>query len=313
MKRFLQVFMVIALCISVAAAIGLWYALHHVLPYTAIRPYRIQLSDVQRRFGSENPLRDSGIQVEPFQFLTRDSLHLSAWYIPAKNPVGTVLVMHGISSSKEMSWSTILSYHKRNFAVVAYDSRAHGASEGLNATMGFYEKYDVTACIDHLQKNSICVLPLVVHGFSMGGAIALQSLEVEPRIQAAIVEGAFCNLRETLYDYSGELFKIRVKWLNDIIFREAERIASFSVDEVRPEESLKRVRTPVLFIHGLEDEKISYHYAERNLQSLASSDKELMLIPGGTHLNLGANSAKEIDAKIDAFLHRAVTSTNSTR
>ena len=37
----------------------------------------------------------------------------------------------------------------------------------------------------------------------MGGAIALQSAAVEPRIAAVVAEDPFADLREVSYDYGG--------------------------------------------------------------------------------------------------------------
>ncbi len=304
LPRLLRILMVVFLSLSVLAIAALWYAVYYLPPTKAIEPYRVQSASVVRRFGTAVPWRDAGLPVHEFRFMTADSVQLSAWYVPAERPLGTVIVLHGISSSKEMSWETILSYHKKSYSVVAYDSRAHGASEGRYATMGYREKYDVSACLEHITKHFSVPGPLLLHGFSMGGAIALQALAVEPRISAAIVEGAFCNLRETMHDYAQQHFGFRLEWLNSIIFHESEKKAQFSIDDVCPERALHEVKVPVLFIHGMEDEKISCRYAERNYQALASSNKEIFLVPGGTHLNLGKDSYAEINRRVEGFLER---------
>ncbi len=292
--------------------LALWYAAYHVLPYAAIRPYRISQADIIRKTGSSDPLAAAGIAHQEFRFLTKDSLTLDAWWVPVENACGTVIVMHGISSSKELSYGVIIDYHRRGYNVVAYDERAHGKSEGLNATIGYYEKYDVSACIDAIENRSSFTRPLLIHGFSMGGAISLQAMAIEKRIQGGIVEGAFCNLRETMLDYMEKKIYIRWGWMASIAFARAEELAQFQIDEVRPERSAESIQVPVLIIHGVDDERISVRYAERNFQHLACRDKQLITIPGATHMTIEEVGGQTVRNAIDAFLLRVQANQNTS-
>jgi pimeloyl-ACP methyl ester carboxylesterase len=64
----------------------------------------------------------------------------------------------------------------KGFDVVAFDSRAHGESDGDACTYGFYEKRDLVQLIDSLPAG-----PVVLIGVSLGAAVALQTAAIEPR------------------------------------------------------------------------------------------------------------------------------------
>ncbi len=294
----------LVLVVLIAVAFGVRHMVEHVLPYAAVRPYRIQTKDIVARYGTDNPLRARGIRVDTFNVKTRDLIELASWFVPCEAARGTVVVMHGIAASKELSWKTILEYHERGYAVIAFDERAHGASGGLNATLGYYEKYDVVDVLNYCETHSMLTQPLIIHGFSMGGAIAIQAAAIEPRIHAAVIVGAFANLRETMYDYISDMTFVRWEYLADHVFRRSELIANFRIDEVRPEFAARSLSIPVLLLHGEEDEKISIDYARRVFQNLQSSDKKLVPIPHGKHLNLGEVGAELTNAEIQEFLQR---------
>ena len=62
----------------------------------------------------------------------------------------------------------------------------------------------------------------------MGGAVALQSAAVEPRIEAVVAESPFANLREVSYDYAGLDIS---PFLGKTLFRPAVILAMHSVSK----------------------------------------------------------------------------------
>ena len=107
---------------------------------------------------------------------------------------GTIILLHGIRSRKEqyLELSNYLSL--RGYNTVALDLRAHGSSEGVHCTFGVKEKRDVASLIDELYSLGL-ENNLGVWGQSLGGAVAIQSTAFDDRIQFAIVESTFTNLK----------------------------------------------------------------------------------------------------------------------
>ena len=57
--------------------------------------------------------------------------------------LGTLVYLHGITDNRTSAAGIIERFGRRGFDVVAYDSRAHGESEGEACTYGFFEKQDL--------------------------------------------------------------------------------------------------------------------------------------------------------------------------
>ena len=89
---------------------------------------------------------------------------------------GTLIYLHGVADNRASGAGVIERFRKRGFDVVAYDSRAHGESDGDACTYGFYEKQDLRRVLD-----SVGVGPIVLVGCPLGAAVALQLAADEPR------------------------------------------------------------------------------------------------------------------------------------
>ena len=121
----------------------------------------------------------------------------------------------------------------------------------------------------------------------MGGAIALESAAVEPRIEAVVAEAPFANLREVSYDYAG---LHAGSWLGKTLFRPApmmvmrsvEKEGGFKPEEVSPEKAVAARAFPVLLICGTRDSTIPCRHAER-IYKAASGPKELWVVRGAAH------------------------------
>ena len=94
---------------------------------------------------------------------------------------------------------------RAGYDIVRMDARAHGESEGPMTTYGWLEGNNTRAIIDALVATEH-PLHIFALGESMGAGIALQSAEVDLRIEAVATEASFASLREASYDYAGSWF-----------------------------------------------------------------------------------------------------------
>ena len=94
-----------------------------------------------------------------------------------------VVLIHGFPFSREM-WKPQVELLRKNYYVITYDVRGHGASEtgdGQFTVELFVD--DLISLLDHLKLSRA-----VVAGFSMGGYIALRAIERHPdRFRALIL------------------------------------------------------------------------------------------------------------------------------
>src|SRR3954470_14025316 len=82
---------------------------------------------------------------------------------------GTLVYLHGVGDNRTSGIGIIQRFAPRGFDVVAYDSRAHGESEGDACTYGFFEKDDLRHVLDTVAPG-----PVVLLGTSLGAAVAIQ-------------------------------------------------------------------------------------------------------------------------------------------
>ena len=71
---------------------------------------------------------------------------LKGWWFRGAGKRGTVVVLHGAADNRGSAVGMADHLLARGFKVVAYDSRAHGESEGDACTYGFYESRICGGC-----------------------------------------------------------------------------------------------------------------------------------------------------------------------
>jgi dipeptidyl aminopeptidase/acylaminoacyl peptidase len=224
-------------------------------------------------------------------------LKLKGWlFRGAGHRRGTVIYMHGSADNRASGVYIAERFLKRGFDALAYDSRAHGESEGDACTYGYYEKEDLRKALDLLASR-----PIVVIGVSLGGAVALQAAAEDPRIAAVVAVATFSDIR-TVATERAPFVASRADI--DAAFRLAEQQASFKADDASPLKAAARIRVPVLLIHGRLDHETFPQHSERVLAAL-QGEKRLLLVPGAGHNDaLRTEVWTEIDAWLDQVLAR---------
>jgi alpha-beta hydrolase superfamily lysophospholipase len=135
----------------------------------------------------------SALPVEAGQLAVYD------WAMPASQPLGTVLLVHGLGEHAGRYGEVAAHLHQWGFAVRAYDQQGHGQSEGLRGDMlrpGSLQA-DLCRVIDDMrQRPALMETPLILLGHSMGGLVVARTLaEALCSVDAAVLSspalGAF--------------------------------------------------------------------------------------------------------------------------
>lgn len=233
-----------------------------------------------------------------------DGALLQGWKIRPPSPSGDwVMLFHGVGDNRTGTLGYAEFLLRDGYSVVMMDARAHGESGGDMATYGWKERYDTVAITSQLYSTEE-VRRLYAFGVSMGGALALQSAAVEPRLRAIVAEDPFSSLREVSYDYAGLRFS---PLLGKTLFRPASveglstmaRAGGFSPDEDSPARAVAQRSFPVLLICGTRDTTIPCRHAER-IYSAAIGPKELWIVKGAQHASaMGVDPAQYEQRVID--------------
>lgn len=229
-----------------------------------------------------------GAEYEDIQFPSFDGARLSGWFVPARvpDPRGVVILCHGMSANRSevLPWAKPL--WESGFALLMFDFRRLGESEGEFCTAGHFETHDLLAAVDYVKSRpEIEPLPVGVFGFSMGGVAAIRAAAEDDRIKAVATHGAFATLERALRQrcrhHFGPMAPLAA-WMTRRFVRTFgwDIAASSGVD---PLEAVRRLTPrPLLLLHGKRDPIVHVNDA-RDLHRAAGYPKELNLLPRSGH------------------------------
>jgi pimeloyl-ACP methyl ester carboxylesterase len=203
-------------------------------------------------------------------------VRLKGWYFRAEGPVrrGTIVYLHGIGDNRGSGAGIADRYVPAGFDVLAFDSRAHGESEGAACTYGVYERQDLLRVLDRVEAH-----PIALIGVSLGAAVALQTAALTNEVATVVAVSAFADLR-TVAEERAPFVASRGN-IEDA-FRTVEGEGKFLVADASPVAAAARLSVPVLLIHGAADRKTSPLNSQRIYRSLRGV-KRLILVAGAGH------------------------------
>jgi len=292
-KKLLYFFLTLLVILGIASYI----LAIHVAPYAIIQPQRINLA---------NTPKSLGLQSETLSIQVEDSIVLKGYWVQSNTTEtkGIMILIHGIGGCKEHFLGVAGNLANNGIASIIFDGRAHGESGGKYCTYGFYEKQDISKIVDYLKKKNPA-LSVGIWGNSLGGAIAIQALEYDKRIEFGVIESTFTELDQIVYDYQKKLCKgIGVRFITNAALQEAGKIANFNPDEVKPIVSVMNIQQPIFIAHGDADENINYTYGEQLYKNAASPQKEFILVKDAGHFDVYAKGGKDYGNKLINFIKK---------
>lgn len=192
------------------------------------------------------------------------------------------IICHGYTCGKFSSMMYAELFLKRGITAFVYDHRNHGFSGKAFTSMGYYEKFDLQTVIDYCFERYGANLEIVLHGESMGAATVLSLLAMEDRIKCAIADCAFSNLKDLVIYLMKQYYHIPKYPFFPIAKVIIKVRAGFWIDDVVPMEGAIKSHTPILFIHGLEDNYIPCAMS-KDMYDVNHKNRELYLAPKAKH------------------------------
>lgn len=294
----LPIVLAVLLLLSILVVV---YVISNLLPLAILQP--------GNRKGTTTPA-DFGLAYEHLRLQVAASIELDSFFVPASIPASAnLIILHGVGSCKETYLPLAKELCGMGYNLFMVDQRAHGKSGGKYLTYGFREKEDVSKMVDWLDEKSSS-LPTGIYGNSMGGAVALQSLDHDHRLVFGLIESTFTDLPTVTRAYARRLsFQGVPDFVLNYIIRRAGQLAAFDPWSVRPVDAVARLHQPMFFIHGDADSRIKYQHGEQLYAACSSPDKQLYLVRGGDHADLWEVQDTEYSTRWHGFLKRMVTFT----
>ena len=225
--------------------------------------------------------KDFGVAFEDLRLSVKRasgaSETVNAWWLPAQG-VGnapnrlSVLFLHGNARNMGANANVekITALARAGFNVLTLDYRGYGKSDGdAPYEAAIYE--DTGAAFEEFKRRAPDAAKRVLHGHSMGGAVAIDLASKHPReFAAAFIEATFTSM----LDMSTVNPVYRVLPIDALLTERFESSRKIAV-----------LKMPLLFLHGTADTRIPPAMSRR-LYALAPEPKLLIFVDGATHNNL---------------------------
>jgi len=195
-----------------------------------------------------------------------------------------IVYLHGNSSSRLEAGSLVSTLILQGISLFCFDAAGCGLSEGEYVSLGWHERDDLAAVLEHLRSTGCCG-PIGLWGRSMGAVTALLHVDRDPSLGAVCLDSPFASLRqlaEELAQSDRMAFPVP-SWLVTaalaVIRMRVKALADFDIEDVVPLEHARRSRVPAIFLHARQDLFIPPSHS-RQLYDAYASDKELITVDG---------------------------------
>ncbi|RDI49631.1 alpha/beta hydrolase [Nocardia mexicana] len=208
---------------------------------------------------------DVGMAYDDLYFTAADGVRVNGWFVRAEKPIGHILFAHGNAGNIGDRSPVLAMLASAGFDVLVFDYRGYGRSEGSTGEHGSY--LDARAARQALlERPGVDPNRVFYLGKSLGGAVMIE-LATEFPPAGLVLMSTFTGLR----DAATAVYPFLPKPFVPNAFPSLRRIRS--------------VRTPVLIMHGDNDELLPVDMG-RALYAAAAEPKQLKIYPGAGHNDL---------------------------
>lgn len=234
-------------------------------------------------------------QVEITSF---DGLKLRGFYYEYSPDSPLELIFHGYGGNAERDLSGGV---ERCFAlgrsVILIDQRGAGQSEGRVCSFGINERRDCLKWIEFASEKFGKNRPLIIGGVSMGAATVMMASgeELPENVVCVMADCGYSTAREIIKKVVREM-KLPENLVYPFIKLGARIYGHFDLEETSPIEAVARSKTPIVFIHGDNDDFVPHSMSVACFEA-CNAPKKLVTIEGAGHgLAFPVNGKKYVDS-----------------
>jgi len=205
---------------------------------------------------------------------------LFGWFIPAGEAAPALAVVHGWGGNAEMMLPLAKPLHAAGYALLFFDARSHGCSDGdsFSSLPRFAE--DLEHAVDWLQQQADVDAGRVgVVGHSVGAGAALLLASQRNDLAAVVSIAAFSHPASIMRRWLA-LKRIPYWPLGAYVLCYIQRVIGVRFNAIAPRHTIREARCPVLLAHGTEDEMVPVCEAWEIYRNRRDEQVNLLLMPG---------------------------------
>lgn len=310
----------IAICESAALGAGYFCFKHHLSrrpewPDGKTIPTK---DDLRLEYVRNKNLKWLDIQRIEHKTLTSfDGLTLHGDYVYHTNPCSggkrkVVLFSHGYGGEGIRDMNTFTDYYaEKGYDICFPDHRTHGKSEGKYITFGALESSDLRCWAKWIVEKWNGECEILLHGWSMGAATAYIAAanDMPKQVKGLVFDCGYSSAYEEYMDVADKMFdhKMPAFVLNWVVLHMniwCHLLAKIDISECAPMKVAEKMKLPVLFVHGKEDDFVPTWMGEQLYQVTNNTVyKDQLLVDHAGHVMsyvYGKNDYKDaIDRLID--------------
>ncbi len=212
---------------------------------------------------------------------------------------------HGYRSYGKKEFCAVAQYYiKKGINVFIPDHVASGESEGTHCTFGYNEVRDCMKWLSYMTENFGKDIRIVLHGVSMGCATVTMMggrEDLPDNVKMIVADCGFTTAKEFFAYKLGEMGVPSGK-LIEAVDKVHKIKHGFSFDALKPVESVKRAKVPMLFIHGAEDRLVPCYMVKELYEACGSEVKDILIAQGADHAQSYMIEKEQFEAKLDKML-----------
>lgn len=212
------------------------------------------------------------------------------------------ILNHGYTSRPRAMANQGVHYYKQGCNTLFPYMRGHRNSEHKFCSMGYYERYDITAWIKYITALDPQA-EIIMHGCSMGAAITMLTTgeQLPENVKCAVADCGYTSCRDEFKEQIGNTAHLPVFPFLNAADSFSKLFMGWSFKDCSPLEAVKRSKTPTLFIHGERDAFVPYEMMDI-LYNACAAEKEKLSVPDAEHDQSCAMHPEMYWEKTDAFV-----------
>lgn len=251
---------------------ALWVSASYVAERVTLHP---------RHWGVGPTPAQLGHAYEDVSFRDHAGLTLRGWWIPGTRHQ-TVVMVHGWTSSRREPMSKADYLLDAGYNVLVFDLRGHGQSDGDYTTLGLLEPDDVAAAVAFARSRDPG--PIALLGYSMGGALAVETGARDADVAAVIEDSGYGDLDNVFRAGFQRQTGLPAMPFGLPLVAIGQLDLHVGMGTVRPVLDAARLDKPLLAIVGTADRVVPPSEGF-DLFRAAPGPKQLLVVPGAGHVD----------------------------